>query len=382
MIIGLLGFEFCTANKGCEALAYSFLNVINCLRTDQSITIYNFTRYGLGLVPDYFKTFKFEKKNISFKNIKLKYFKNFKECDIIFDVTMGDSFSDIYSLKLYRKTVIEKYFAEKFCHKYVSLPQTYGPFYNKSSLFLAKKILKNASAIFCRDEMSQRYLEKEMGIKDSILSSDMAFMLPYTKDLYKFSNKGKVGINISGLLYRGGFHSENQFGLSLNYRELIDNLLLTLSDKYEVHLIPHVVDLKQDAYDDDYKTCKMLHEKFPNTVLAPAFDTPIQAKSYISNMDIFVGSRMHSTIASFSSGVVTIPISYSRKFEGLFGSLNYPYVINAREESTESALKLINQYLECSEQLLDTQVSSLQIMEKKNEQFCNSIKKILNEAKK
>ena len=124
----------------------------------------------------------------------------------------------------------------------------------------------------------------------------------------------------------------------------MERLISNLSQKYEVHLISHVIDLNENAYDDDFRTSKLLHEKYPETILAPAFDTPIQAKSYISNMNIFIGSRMHSTIA-ISSGVVTIPISYSRKFEGLFGSLNYPFVVNAKEEKTDSAYELVTSIL-------------------------------------
>ena len=48
------------------------------------------------------------------------------------------------------------------------------------------------------------------------------------------------------------------------------------------------------------------------------FKTAIQAKSYISNMDVFLGSRMHSTIGAISSGVATIPLSYAYKFEALY----------------------------------------------------------------
>ena len=40
----------------------------------------------------------------------------------------------------------------------------------------------------------------------------------------------------------------------------------------------------------------MLKEEFPCAVLAPDFKNPIEAKSYISNMDVFIGARMHSTI--------------------------------------------------------------------------------------
>lgn len=92
-------------------------------------------------------------------------------------------------------------------------------------------------------------------------------------------------------------------------------------------------------------------------------------------MDIFIGSRMHSTIASFSSRVVTILISYSRKFEGLFGSLNYPYVVNAKEESTESAFELVMKYISEEDDLKKAQEISLQLIGKKNDDFKNSILK-------
>ena len=41
-------------------------------------------------------------------------------------------------------------------------------------------------------------------------------------NIYQFSDKKKIGINISGLLYKGGFHTENQFGLSIDYPALVE----------------------------------------------------------------------------------------------------------------------------------------------------------------
>ena len=89
---------------------------------------------------------------------------------------------------------------------------------------------------------------------------------------------------------------------------------------------------------------------------------------------------MHSTIASFSSGVVTIPISYSRKFEGLFGSLNYPCVINAKEENTDSAYALIMKYIDDKEILFSKQKESLNLIKEKNKAFKDSILSILREG--
>lgn len=377
MKIGLMGFEFESANKGCEALVYSFLSIIED-KIEKDSVIYNFSGTELGRVPEYFPNLSFVNVLPKLKDPRFNYIKQLKKCDFIFDVTMGDSFSDIYSESYYNNLVMHKRISEFLCKKYILLPQTYGPFYNNKSENKARNVFNRAYKIYCRDEMSQKLLKEKFSIDNSMLSSDMAFVLPYKKELYQFSPKDKIGINISGLLYKGGFHSENQFGLTLDYPKLIDEIIASLSKKYEVHLIPHVIDQSKDAYDDDYKICDSLNKKYSNTILAPAFETPIQAKSYISNMNIFIGSRMHSTIAAFSSGVVTIPISYSRKFEGLFGSLNYPYVVNAKECNTKTAFKLVMDYIDKKGELKEKQSESLSIIDEKNKNFKESILELLN----
>jgi polysaccharide pyruvyl transferase WcaK-like protein len=50
---------------------------------------------------------------------------------------------------------------------------------------------------------------------------------------------------------------------------------------------------------------------------------------------------MHACIAAFSSGVPTVPISYSRKFIGLFESLGYPLVADCKTESEDQILEKI-----------------------------------------
>ena len=374
-----MGFEFSSANKGCEALVYSFLEIIKEV-IDVSDVVYNFSGTELGYVPEYFDKIHFINIYPKLKDFKFKYIKSLKECNIIFDATMGDSFSDIYSKEYYNYLIMHKQISQFLCKKYILLPQTYGPFNKRDSAKKAFKIFQNSEKIYCRDELSQKLLADEFKITDSELASDMAFILPYDKGMYTFSDRDKIGINVSGLLYKGGFNKENQFNLSLNYKELVNRILSTLSKKYEVHLIPHVIDLKEDAHDDDYKICELLHEKYPETILAPAFNTPIEAKSYISNMNIFIGSRMHSTIAAFSSGVVTIPVSYSRKFEGLFNSLDYKYVINGREETTESAYNKILRYIEDFAKLENIQDKSLEIIEEKNYKFLHSIRDVLKNS--
>ena len=91
--------------------------------------------------------------------------------------------------------------------------------------------------------------------------------------------------------------------------------------------------------EDDLRACKELHKKYPATVLETGTRTPMEIKSIIASMDVFTGARMHATIAAFSSGVATIPFSYSRKFEGLYHDLGYEYLISGASTNTQEAVK-------------------------------------------
>jgi polysaccharide pyruvyl transferase WcaK-like protein len=73
-----------------------------------------------------------------------------------------------------------------------------------------------------------------------------------------------------------------------------------------------------------------------NVILAPRFDSPSEAKSYIAGMDFFMGARMHACIAALSSGVPVVPMAYSRKFKGLFGALGYDYTVECTTESADA----------------------------------------------
>lgn len=382
MIIGLMGFEFSSPNKGCEALSYSFLSILNkYYQNNEDVIIYNFTEYEMGEVPSRFPNFHFVKVKMKLKDVKCKYLRALLRCDIIFDVTMGDSFSDIYSLGYYNFLMKEKTIASIVAKRYILLPQTYGPFKNIESSKKAKHVFKRAAQIYCRDSLSQTILENEFKIDNSLLVSDMAFVLPYKKEAFDFdkTDKLRVGINVSGLLYKGGFESDNQFDLSVNYKKFISDLLELFGDteKYEIYLIPHVIATRAESSDDDYEISSMLKENNSNITLAPMFETPIDAKCYISNMDIFIGSRMHSTIAAFSSGVLTIPVSYSRKFEGLYNSIDYNYTINCQVENNDSAMRRISDYLSHMDKLSQKQEEAMEKINSLSIEFEESLFQLL-----
>ena len=124
----------------------------------------------------------------------------------------------------------------------------------------------------------------------------------------------------------------------------------------QVYLIPHVFsdDNSHCLYvENDLIVMKELHEKYPETIVIKDCKSSHELKSIISQMDIFIGARMHATIASVSCGVATIPYKYSKKFD-LYKSLGYPYVIDGQNLLTKDAVNETIMYIENKEELVSS----------------------------
>jgi polysaccharide pyruvyl transferase WcaK-like protein len=98
-------------------------------------------------------------------------------------------------------------------------------------------------------------------------------------------------------------------------------------------------------------------------------------------MDVFVGARMHATIAAFSSGVPTIPIAYSRKFEGLFGSLGYNHVIDITKLNTEQAFETIIREIKDYKVLKQDVDRGMIIAEEKRLELRDILEKVISQVK-
>lgn len=387
MKIGLLGLSFQVGNKGCEALSYAFLEVINKIAKKNN-TIYDAilitpfpTRKWIKNAFNINKTinnFCSQKKfsNINYKYIfyvrnkeKIIFLNNIKECDIVFDFTAGDSFADIYGQeRFYRGTELKKKIIDKGIPLVLG-SQTIGPFNDKKVKEFAVDVIKNCKEVFVRDDKSYNYT-LEISDRKPILTTDIAFELPYNKDdnKVKKDDKVKIGFNASGLLWSGGYTRDNQFGLKVDYQQYCIEVISKLLEnpKNEVHLISHATSNIVGYADNDLLAAKAIKEKFPKTILVEKFNTAMDAKSYISNMDFFIGARMHATVASLSTKVPVVAFSYSRKFEGLFGSLNYPYVLTAKDINTNEAVDRTLEWFESIEEMKKVVLKSVELIEEKN----------------
>ena len=269
---------------------------------------------------------------------------HFKTADFILNIGQGDSYADIYGVERFnminRANEIACYYQKPFC----VLPQTIGPFHHQFVQEKAKYGIKSAQFVMARDRQSAVYaknLVPQCNVKEYI---DVAFFLPYAKISHP-ANKIHVGLNISALLWNGGYTKNNQFELKCDYQCLIRSIIDYFVSIPEVvlHLISHVVE-PDPGIENDYEVAYNIWREYHSekVVLAPFALSPVDIKSYIAGLEFFMGARMHATIGAFSSGVPVVPMAYSRKFNGLFFfSLDYHFMSDLKKQTTEEVLSTI-----------------------------------------
>lgn len=255
--------------------------------------------------------------------------------DLVIDIGGGDSFADIYGSRRLNRMFALKYLTHLAGTPLVMAPQTIGPFRKPLSRMLARLSMRLCALVATRDAMSTA-AAREMGVRRGIVeASDVALRLPYDPPPARGAGAPvRAGLNVSGLLMAGGYTGQNQFGLTMDYPALVRRLIAGLQARgAEVHLVPHVIVRAGPMQrEDDYRASAALAAEFPGTVLAPAFESPSEAKTYIAALDFLAGARMHACIAAFSSGVPVVPMAYSRKFAGLFGALGYDHTVDCTTE--------------------------------------------------
>lgn len=261
-----------------------------------------------------------------------------RRSDLVIDIGAGDSFADIYGTGRLRLMFVMKFLIHLAGTPLVVAPQTIGPFTKGWSRILALASLRRSALVATRDAKSSDAL-RDLGFQGAVIeASDVALRLPFSLPPPRPEGRARVGINVSGLLMAGGYTGKNELGIALDYPGLIRSLIADFQARgTEVHLVAHViVRAGPMVKEDDYRACQTLAAAFPGTILAPAFDSPSEAKSYIATLDFFMGARMHACIAAFSTGVPVVPMAYSRKFEGLFGTLGYSHTVDCTTETAHA----------------------------------------------
>ena len=310
-------------------------------------------------------------------------FRFFDNADYILDLGQGDSFADIYGELRFKLIDRIHCIARKYHKPYCLLPQTIGPFKNERIRKKAIKSIEKARLCMARDKQSYDYVLENVPQQKNVSEYiDVAFFLPY-ETISQDKNYIHVGINISALLWHGGYTRNNQFGLKCEYQSLVEQLINHFLNQpnVKVHLIPHVVGSER-SIENDYAVSYDLWREYNNAnlILAPLALGPIEIKSYIAGMDFFMGARMHATIGAFSAGVPVVPMAYSRKFNGLFiDTLSYHHIADMKTMDNDDIIQIIQEAYDNRDSLTNEIVYQKETtVREKKQLIMNKLKEFFN----
>lgn len=264
----------------------------------------------------------------------------------------GDSFSDIYGFQRLLYICLPQYLVLATGCPLILLPQTIGPFNTGWARVMARLVMIHATKIYSRDQESLKLAREMLGENAGhpAYSQDMAFALesqaPKT-GLPEWAMKGTrplVGLNVSGLLFMGGYNRDNMFGLNGDYQNLMRSLIhwFTREAGVDLVLVSHVT-----GWENDAMACKELHDELSDACggrlhLADPDCGHREIKWLIGHCDFFLGARMHACIAALSQGVPAIGMAYSRKFAGVFESVEVPELVtDLRDMDSDEVLATI-----------------------------------------
>lgn len=280
------------------------------------------------------------------------------DASFIADIRGGDSLSDIYGLRRFLVGSLPLLSVLILGRPYVLLPQTYGPFRTRTARWLAAMMLRRASDIWTRDRRSIPIAEA-VAKRTPRVSPDVAFTLsPVEPRALSFDPPDVrldaapllVGLNVSGLLYMGGYTGRNMFGLRSSYQDTVNGVVSALLERTPatIVVIPHTFGIEMED-EASAAILESTRDAFPGrVVLLKSTLRAREVKWLIGRTHFFIGSRMHACIGALSQHVPTVGLGYSDKFLGVFESAGVgDAVVDLRRHDAEAVTREVLRLLEC-----------------------------------
>lgn len=274
-----------------------------------------------------------------FNNFNTEQIDLYEDADLIIDAGGGSIFSSnkyFFYLGLYQH-LYNLWMGKKFNKPVIVAPQSIGPLTKWLDRKVAFYVLKQLDAVIVREKISSRMLLNNNVTHELI--PDVAFLANFiikpTEHALKYFTKiddTKINIGITVLNWSWAHQgSRQEEKLITDYLSKISGTLSKLSNNHDVKvwIFPQV---SASYGDDDYIVSEMLanmiDEKIEKEIISPDCNASDFCNIY-QEMDLFIGSRMHSCIFAISQGVPTLGLAYQPKTIGTFDLIDLKnYALN------------------------------------------------------
>jgi len=292
-----------------------------------------------------------------------KRLQEYYDADIVLN-TSGDVLTEDYDCPL--SHFVNLLFAILLDKPVVICAESLGPYKKRWNKFIARFVFNRAKLITQREERSLKHLQ-EIGVNKPpiYVTADVAFTLePSSNERIKeiLAKEGimdcmpLIGISVSKIISNYGFPELKSRKDKYNeYVKLMSKIVDYLVDTLNATIVfvPHVIgpgDIDDRTVADDI--CKLIKNKDKIISIKEEY-TPEELKGIIGQCDLFIGARMHATIASTSMLVPTVAIAYSDKMHGIIGKmLGYEkYVLDVKDLNYDKLISKIDDAWENREKI-------------------------------
>lgn len=211
----------------------------------------------------------------------------------------------------------------------VMYSQSVSDLSNKFDKFLVRKTLNSVDLFIARELITFNYL-KQLGVHEKriTLHADSAFLLPQTDltflkeiSLSSLCCSDAVGLTVTRWAFPGANNPEI---LIDNYQKCIREFASYITNQLGLKLIVFPQVTGPSKYSDDRLFAEEIFGTLENkniTLLKHEYE-PVQLKSMIAQVSVFVGTRMHSNIFALGANVPTLAIAYQDKTKGIMDMLD------------------------------------------------------------
>lgn len=232
----------------------------------------------------------------------------------------------------------------------------------KLQVKITSLVLKMVSLVIAREQLTMDFLSQN-GISNAVLTADPAFLLkPSEEDtshlkqelnIQQIKGQPSIGMTIINWPFPDSAMAHK---VNMLYLQSIIDLINYIVDNYKAHvfIFPQVIGPGEaDDRSAGYAVIsKVSHKDYCHLITADI--PPNVIKKSISEMDIFIGSRMHSNIFSLSSCVPTMAIRYLPKTTGIMQMVGLEkYVCDIETIDGKQLINLFNNLWKDKDHIID-----------------------------
>lgn len=243
----------------------------------------------------------------------------------------GDAISEYYRPSIWR--VMMGFWRWSLEVPVILLGQTIGPFHRLSNRLGARAFFARVF-IVARDRWTTAYLADELGLRRKVRQgTDLAYSdlpLQHRTDIeadvlahYGLETNNYCTFVISALQKSGYYTSDRETYLQ-RWCDIIARIaaLPEMQDK-KICLLAHTF---TDLYGDEARNVREIAARLPDTLQARLVAIPdrilqTRARFVLGNGLFTVTGRMHPAVSTFQMGKPAISLSYSKKYEGVIGTM-------------------------------------------------------------